>query len=147
MPWPVKGVIFGARALLAGRGPEGEARGGSPGFGAGTSGGSMKTRTNAFGRGCFFVSLFALYFLVGLKAFLAWRDGGWPDWPLGGSLPDAVVRMIFSPETKSVRHVIIWLLSRDVVEWAAAICLVLWLLNLVGNDRGGRSDTKDVVAR
>jgi hypothetical protein len=107
----------------------------------------MKTRTNAFGRGCFFIGLLPLYFLVGLKAFLAWRDGVWPHWPLGEYLPDPVVRAVFSPETESVRAVVVWLLSRDVVECAAAVCLVLWLLNLVGNGRTGRGDQTDAVSR
>jgi hypothetical protein len=107
----------------------------------------MKTRANAFGRGCFFVGLAALYFLVGMKAYLAWRDGIWPRWPLGEYLPDGVVRTVFSPETESIRTIVVWLLSRDVVECAAAVCLVLWLLQLVGNGRTGEPDREDAVSR
>jgi len=107
----------------------------------------MKTRTSAFGRGCFFVGLVALYSLVGMKVYLAWRDGVWPRWPVGEYLPDMAVRTVFSPETESVRQVMVWLLSRDVVECAAVVCLVLWLLQLGGDGRDGTHDHEDAVSR
>lgn len=113
----------------------------------GKAGDGMKTRANAFGRGCFFIGLAALYALVGMKAYLAWSDGVWPRWPLGEYLPDVVVRTVFSPEIESARAVVVWLLSRDVVECAAAVCLVLWMLQLIGNGREGEHAREDVVSR
>lgn len=99
----------------------------------------MKTRQGTWGRACFWVGLVALYALAGMKCWLAWRDGLWPDWPLGDVVPDAAVRWIFSLDAAGVRVVLVWLLARDVLEWAAAVCLVLWLLTLPG--AAGRDGT------
>jgi len=57
------------------------------------------------------------------------------------------LRTVFSPETESVRQVMVWLLSRDVVECAAVVCLVLWLLQLGGDGRDGTHDREDAVSR
>jgi hypothetical protein len=107
----------------------------------------MRTRQGAFGRGCFLVGLAALYLLAGMKLFVAWRDGMWPDWPLGDFLPDVAVRGMFSPDASSVRSVVVWLLSRDIVEWAAAVCLVLWVLSLAGNAGRDRRDQEEDMSR
>ena len=101
----------------------------------------MGTRRNVFGRGCFLVGLAVLYCLLGMKLYIAWRDGLWPAWPLGDNLPDAVVRGVFSLEPSSVRSALIWLLSQDVLEVTAAFCLLVWLVSLFGDD-GGRADDR-----
>lgn len=92
----------------------------------------MKTRGDAFGRGCLWASLTALYGLLGMRVFVAWRDGLWLDWPLGDSLPDAVVRWVFAVTDETVRSVLAWLLRQDVLYFAAAVSLVLWVLTLSG---------------
>ena len=107
----------------------------------------METRLRTFGRGCFFVGLIALYGLVAMKVYLAWRDGMWPLWPLGECLPEGLVRIAFSPPAEPVRDVVVWLLSRDVVEWAAAACLGLWLLGLGGGRDGGAVAGRDDLSR
>lgn len=102
----------------------------------------MGTRHNAFGRGCFLVGLAVLYLLLGIKLFFVWRDGLWPGWPLGDFMPDPVVRAVFAIAVQPVRSVMVWVLSRDVVSVVAAVCLVLWLLDLPGDaeaDDEGRS--------
>lgn len=106
----------------------------------------METRLHPFGRWCFFLGLFALYGLAAMKVYLAWRDGMWPRWPLGDWLPEGVVRTVFAAATGPVREIAVWLLSRDIVEWAAAACLGLWLLNLAGGRPAGDSgaDPDDV---
>jgi hypothetical protein len=103
----------------------------------------MKTRQGLFGRACLLVGLLALYLLAGMKVYLAWRDGMWPDWPLGDHVPDALVHWVFSLGAAPVRAALVWLLSRDVVEWAAAACLVLWLLTLFGNASVRSADQRE----
>lgn len=107
----------------------------------------MRTRQSAFGRACFLLGLAALYLLAGMKLYLAWRDGLWPDWPLGDYLPDAVVRAVFATPDSALRTGLVWLLSRDLVEWAAAACLVLWVIALSGNAGGDGDDTGENVSR
>lgn len=107
----------------------------------------MRTRQNAFGRACFLLGLAALYILAGMKLYLAWRDDLWPNWPLGDYLPDAVVRAVFTIREPTLRSGLVWLLSQDVVAWAAGVCLVLWGLALSGNAGGGGDDTKKPVSR
>lgn len=107
----------------------------------------MRTRQGAFGRACFLVGLAALYLLAGMKLYVAWRDRLWPQWPLGDFLPNGVVLGLFSPSAASVRSVLVWLLSRDLVEWAAAACLVLWLLTLPGNGEGDLDDHQEDMSR
>ena len=82
-----------------------------------------------------------------MKLYLAWRDGLWSNWPLGDFLPDAAVRAVFATQEPILRTVLVWSLSRDVVEWAAAVCLVLWLLNLSGNAGGDDDDNGEASSR
>jgi len=90
----------------------------------------MKTRGDAFGRGCLWASLAALYGLLGMRVFAAWRERVWPLWPLGDCLPDPVVRWIFSLPWPPVRAALAWVLGQDVLYVAAAVSLLLWLLAL-----------------
>jgi hypothetical protein len=92
----------------------------------------MKTRRDALGRVCLLASFGALYLLLGMKAYVAWREGLWLDWPLGDYLPDAVVHWVFAFPDSPTRSTLEWLMGRDVLYYAAAVSLVLWLLNLSG---------------
>ena len=107
----------------------------------------MKSRRNFFGRSCFFVGLAVLYALVGMKVHIAWRDGLWPVWRLGDTVPDAVVRAVFSLEAAPVRSALVWLLSRDVVGVVAAICLIVLVLDLFANIGGSPGDHEDALSR
>lgn len=105
----------------------------------------MTTRRDLIGRGCLWCSLAALYTLLGMKAYVAWRDGVWLDWPLGNALPDALVRWVFSLPDGPFRAVLEWLMRQDVIYHAAAVTLLIWLLGLVagspedkGDDPSGR---------
>ncbi len=100
----------------------------------------MEIRSQALGRVCLWISLAALYILLGLKVFVALREGLWLDWPLGDFLPDVLVRWVFSLESPPVRSVLAWVLSRDVLHGAAALSLVLWLLTLSGNASAPSAD-------
>lgn len=82
-----------------------------------------------------------------MKLYIAWRDGLWPAWPVGDTLPDAVVRGLFSVEPPSLRSVLIWLLSRDVMVVAAAVCLVVWLLGFWSDGGDGPDDRPGEVSR
>lgn len=88
----------------------------------------MTTRRDLLGRGCFYCSLAALYCLLGMKVYVAWREGLWLDWPLGEYLPDALVRAVFSLPDGRIREALTWLLRQDVLYHVAAITLLLWLL-------------------
>ncbi|WP_428569062.1 MAG: hypothetical protein ACP59X_10470 [Solidesulfovibrio sp. DCME] len=101
----------------------------------------MATRRDLVGRGCFYCSLAALYCLLGMKVFVAWRDGLWLDWPLGDVLPNAVVRALFALPDGRLRDILTWLSRQDVIYHVAAIALVLWLLHLAAMaGRGGGGD-------
>jgi len=100
----------------------------------------MKSRGDAIGRACWLASLGALYALLAMKAYVFWRDGFWPDWPLGEFVPDAVVRFAFAVSDSPVRAALAWLLRGDVLYHAATVSLVLWLLNYSGESSGGGSD-------
>ena len=91
----------------------------------------MKTRGDAFGRGCLLVSLTALYGLLGMRLFVAWREGLWLVWPLGDYLPDSVVRWVFSLSQPAVRAALAWAMGQDVLYVAAVVSLLLWLLAVV----------------
>ena len=101
----------------------------------------MKSRRDAFGRACWLVSLVALYALLGLKAYVFWREGLWPQWPLGEYVPDAVVRAAFSGADSPARAALAWLLGRDVLYFAAAASLVLWMLDFFGGSSGDDGGT------
>lgn len=88
----------------------------------------MTTRRDVLGRICLWVSLAALYTLLGMKLFVALRDGVWQDWPLGEFLPDAVVRAVFRLPAGAMRDAVVWVLARDVVYHAAAVTCLVWLL-------------------
>ena len=107
----------------------------------------MDTRRNSFGRGCFLVGLGVLYLLLGMKLYVSWREGVWQAWPLGDYLPDAVVRAVFSLGTASIRSALVWILSQDVVIVVAAVCLLLWLLGLFGNEGDSGGDSGGDVSR
>jgi hypothetical protein len=107
--------------------------------------GIMKSQRDAFGRGCLLASLVALYVLLGMKAFVVWREGLWLDWPLGDYLPDGLVRWVFALPDSQVRSVAAWLLGQDVLYHAAAISLVLWLCAFSGESPGVDDDKR--VAR
>jgi len=100
----------------------------------------MKTRGDVFGRGCLWVSLTAVYGLLGMRVFVAWQEGLWLDWPLGDYLPDSVVRWVFALPNASTRAVLVWILGRDVLYHAAVLSLLLWLVTLRG---GSQSVGKD----
>lgn len=103
----------------------------------------MATRRDIFGRGCFFCSLAALYCLLGMKLYVACREGMWFDWPLGDYLPDAVVRAVFALPDGGFRAVLTWLLRQDVMYHAAAVTIVLWLLLPSGRGDGGDGPSGD----
>ena len=107
----------------------------------------METRHQTFGRTCFLVGLAILYLLVGTKLYIAWRDSMWPSWPLGDYLPDALVRAVFATSVPSAKAVLVWILSRDLVVVVAAVCLVLWLLDLLGNGGNPGDDHPDAHSR
>ena len=88
----------------------------------------MTTRRDVLGRICLWVSLAALYTLLGMKLFVALRDGIWLDWPLGEFLPDAVVRGVFRLRDGAVRDALVWVLAQDVVYHVAAVTCLVWLL-------------------
>jgi hypothetical protein len=92
----------------------------------------MATRRNVLGRGCLLASLAALYILLGMKLFVALREGLWLDWPLGNFVPDAVVRWVFARPDAAVRTALAWLLGRDVLYYVAAVTLALWGMALAG---------------
>ncbi len=98
----------------------------------------MTTRRDLLGRGCLWCSLAALYSLIGMKAYVAWREGLWLDWPLGNYLPDAAVRWVFSLPDGAFRGVLAWLLRQDVIYHAAAVALLIWLLGLIGGPSAGK---------
>ncbi len=97
----------------------------------------MMNRRDALGRTCLWVSLGALYALLGMKVFVAWREGVWLDWPLGDHVPDEVVRRAFAAPAGPVRSALVWVLGQDVLYLAAAVSLVLWLLSLSGAPDSG----------
>jgi len=99
----------------------------------------MTTRRDVLGRGCLWVSLAALYFLLGMKLFVAFREGLWLDWPLGDFLPDAVVRWVFALPDATVRQALAWVLNQDVVYHAAAVSLVLWMMTLLSGSSADES--------
>lgn len=101
----------------------------------------MKIPGDAFGRGCLWVSLAALYGLLAMRLFVAWREGLWLEWPLGDFVPDALVRRVFALEQPGLRDAAIWLLGLDVLYWVAAGCLLQWLLTGTGEVPGPGDDT------
>ncbi|EHJ46555.1 hypothetical protein DFW101_0538 [Solidesulfovibrio carbinoliphilus subsp. oakridgensis] len=101
----------------------------------------MTTRRDVLGRGCLWASLAALYILLGMKLFVAIREGLWLDWPLGNFVPDAVVRWVFVRPDAAARTVLAWLLGQDVLYYVAAVALALWGMTLLGGASGaGNSD-------
>lgn len=103
----------------------------------------MRLPGDAFGRGCLWVSLAALYGLLAMRLFVAWREGLWLEWPLGDFLPDTAVRLVFSLDNDTLRQMLGWLLARDVLYWAAGVCLLLWLLITPGgaSPAGGQDES------
>lgn len=101
----------------------------------------MTTRRNVLGRGCLWVSLAALYILLGMKLYVAVREGVWLDWPLGDFVPDAVVRWVFARPDAAIRAVLVWSLGRDVLYYAAGAALVLWGLSFWGGASADDSDS------
>ncbi len=99
----------------------------------------MTTRRDVLGRGCLWSSLAALYILLGMKLFVAFREGLWLAWPLGNFLPDAMVRWVFALPRPTVRAVLAWLLGQDVLYYVAGVCLALWCLNLWGGTSSAES--------
>lgn len=93
----------------------------------------MTTRRDVLGRGCLWVSLAALYTLLGMKIFVALRDGLWLDWPLGEFMPDAVVRWVFRLPAGGVRTALVWGMSQDVVYYVASVTCLVWLLPFIGS--------------
>ena len=88
----------------------------------------MKIPGDAFGRGCLWVSLAALYGLLAMRLFVVWRDGLWLYWPLGDFAPDVVVRRVFALADAEPRRIVVWLLRQDILYYVAAVCLAVWLL-------------------
>ena len=105
----------------------------------------MKIPGDAFGRGCLWVSLAALYGLLAMRLYVVWREGLWLEWPLGDVVPDAVVRRVFALEAAGLRDAAVWLLGRDVLYWVAAVCLFLWLLT--GPDGSSRAGDDEAFSR
>ena len=105
----------------------------------------MKIPGDTFGRGCLWLSLAALYGLLAMRLYVAWREGLWLEWPLGDFVPDAVVRRIFALEQPGLRDAASWLLGRDVLYWVAAGCLILWLLT--GSGEAGPANDDDALSR
>lgn len=99
----------------------------------------MTTRRDVLGRGCLWVSLAALYLLLGMKLFVAFREGLWLDWPLGDFLPDALVRWVFALPDATLRQALAWVLNQDVVYHAAGISLILWIATLFGGSSPAES--------
>ena len=105
----------------------------------------MKIPGDTFGRGCLWVSLAALYGLLAMRLFVAWREGLWLEWPLGDFVPDVVVRWVFALEPPGLQDAASWLLGRDVLYWVAAVCLILWLL--IGSGQTGPADDGNALSR
>lgn len=105
----------------------------------------MKIPGDAFGRGCLWVSLAALYGLLAMRLFVVWRDGLWLEWPIGDFVSDAVVRRVFALDDAAPRRVVVWLLEQDVLYAAAAVCLAIWLLIPAG--KAPPADEEDDISR
>ena len=93
----------------------------------------MTIRRDVLGRGCLWASLAALYTLLGMKIFVALRDGLWLEWPLGTFMPDAVVRWVFHLPMGAARTALVWGMSRDVIYYVAGVTCLVWLLPFIGS--------------
>lgn len=105
----------------------------------------MKNPGDIFGRGCLWLSLAALYGLLAMRLYVAWREGLWLDWPLGDFASEAVVRRVFALENGSLRRVAVWLMEQDVLYYVAAVSLAVWLLIPAG--KASPADAEDDVSR